>query len=90
MKLAYYGTTGEEGLCCVAFYGLTLLRSGPAQGLFLVFELASGGTIDSYIEQNAASLDWNGILEFCSGIASGLDALHGRGISHGFELSSQS
>lgn len=86
MKLVYRGTTGGA-LHCVEFYGLTALKSGPVQGLFLVFQLASGGSIDSYLGRNAAKLDWNDVLELFSGIASGLDALHERGISHGFNLS---
>jgi hypothetical protein len=83
MKTAYLGVTGNA-LHCVQFYGVTVLKQpGDAQSLFLVFEHASKGSIDDYLDEYADVLDWNSVLELFSGVATGLESLHHRGIAHG-------
>ena len=85
MKIVYKGVTGDP-LHCVKFYGITVLQSGQVQGLFLVFELASGGSIDEYLYTRAMELEWNDVLTLFYDIATGLEELHHRGITHGFFL----
>ena len=82
MKIVYKGVTGDP-LRCVKFHGITVLQSEKAKGLFLVFELAAGGSIDEYLYTRAKQLEWNDVLTLFYDIASGLEELHGRGIAHG-------
>jgi serine/threonine protein kinase len=82
MRFVYRGVTGAP-LFCVKFYGVTVLKQGPAQGLFLAFELAREGSIDEYLDKHAKLLQWEHIREIFSGIATGLSELHARGIAHG-------
>lgn len=83
MRLVYRGATGALSNC-VKFYGITILRDGPVQGLFLVFELASEGPIDEYLEAHAEDLSWDDVVTLFYDIASGLGELHARWIIHGF------
>jgi len=64
------------------FYGITAFHE-PLQGLFLVFGLASGGTVREYLEQDGTNLQWDDVIDLFSGIATGLAELHQRGIAHG-------
>ena len=82
MKNAYLGISGEA-IHCVKFYGVAVLKEGDTRNLFLVFERASKGTIDDYIDKYADDLNWNDVLSLFSDIASGLTTLHHRGIAHG-------
>lgn len=81
MKLVYRAATGSP-LHCVEFHGITVLHE-PLQGLFLVFGLASGGTVREYLEKVGNTLHWDDLFELFTGIATGLAELHQRGIAHG-------
>ena len=87
MRLVYHAATSAE-LNCVRFYGITVLKHGPAQGLFLVFDLASRGSIDEYLHVQGENLRWDDVLKLFHDIATGLESLHERGISHGLEPAS--
>lgn len=82
MKIVYRGVTGVP-LHCVRFYGVTTLAIGSAEELFLVFDLATGGSIDEYLDRFGVDLGWNDVLQLFYDIASGLHELHSRGIAHG-------
>jgi serine/threonine protein kinase len=82
MKLVYRGVTGDEQYCA-EFYGMTSLNRGPERGLFLVFELASEGSIDEYLRCNGPNLTWGEVCELFNDVASGMRNLHSKGIAHG-------
>lgn len=82
MKNAYLGVSGDA-LHCVKFYGVTVLKEREARSLFLVFEHATKGSIDDYLDEYADTLDWNDVLDLFSGVATALSSLHHRGMAHG-------
>jgi len=84
MKNAYLGVSGEA-LHCVKFYGVTNLKVGlEDDNLFLVFEEASKGSIDDFFDKYAGTLDWNDVLGLYADVATGLEELHHRGITHAY------
>jgi serine/threonine protein kinase len=82
MKLVYRAATGSP-LHCIAFHGITVLHEHPQQGLFLVFGLATGGTVEEYLQKFGNTLQWDDLIDFFNGIATGLAELHQRGMAHG-------
>jgi len=81
MKLVYRAATGSP-LHCIAFHGITVLHEPPQQGVFLVFDLATGGTVKEYLEKFENTLQWDDLIDVFDGIATGLAELHQRGIAH--------
>lgn len=85
MEVVYRALSAIPDLC-IKFHGITTLNLGMPMmdGLFLVFELASGGSIDNYLEQPEVG-DWNEVIGLFADISYGLwDGLHMKGIAHGF------
>ena len=82
MKLVYRAATGSP-LHCIAFHGITVLDEPRQQGLFLVFDLATGGTVKEYLERFGNTLQWDDLIDLFTGIATVLTEIHKRGISHG-------
>ena len=85
MKLVYRSVSGAD-MHCIDFHGITILRQGPVQGLFLVFDVAGGGSIDEYLAGRPEMLVWDDVFDLFFDIATGLEGLHKRGVAHGLDL----
>lgn len=87
MEVVYRALSGSPQ-SCVEFYGITVLRgeNPMTKGPFLVFERATGESIDKFIESKGSEWIWEDILRVFSEIASGLwDGLHSKMIAHGYK-----
>jgi len=85
MQLAYMALGGNPS-GCIEFYGISLVSTdtAPQAELYLVFELASEGSIWKYMEREGVCPDWQDIIDIFSNIAFGLwDGLHIKHIAHG-------
>ena len=87
MEVAYLALSGNPSFC-IQLYGITVLPDkGPGRELYLVFELATHGTIWEYLRAAIAEqrqFSWLELLELFGDVAFGLwKGLHEKGIAHG-------
>lgn len=86
MRLVYLALSGiPDG--CILFYGISLLSAekSTSKELYLVFELASEGSIWKYIVNKGSNFEWQNLIDIFSNLAWGLwDGLHSKNIAHGY------
>ena len=85
MQLVYLALSGSPR-GCVDFYGISLVstENTSQEELYLIFELASEGSIWKYMEKEAVRFDWKDVFDVFSSIAFALwDSLHEKHIAHG-------
>lgn len=89
MRVVYLALSGSPS-GCVDFYGITVLPTQESkEDLHLVFELATEGSISTYLAAvgNRSEFDWGSIVGLFGAVASALwDGLHQKGIAHGYTV----